>query len=73
MRLYRVAFVSAGFASSAAALIVDHCTAPRLAIGCALIVDLVAKLRYEERELLSHFAAYAEYRRRTRYLIPFIY
>ena len=35
-----------------------------------LLIDLVLKLRYEERELLNRFPDYGEYRKRTKKLAP---
>lgn len=45
----------------------------RIAFWLVLLVDLVLKLRYEERLLAAKFLEYAGYRERTKKLIPFIY
>lgn len=43
-------------------------------IGFVLLVtDLILKLHYEERKLLLYFDAYAQYKKSTYFLIPFIY
>lgn len=39
----------------------------------ALIVVLVAKLNYEEKQLKNKFSNYKEYTQRTKRLIPYIY
>jgi protein-S-isoprenylcysteine O-methyltransferase Ste14 len=44
-----------------------------LAYAAALFVVLDLKARREERWLLERFAAYGEYRRRVRRLVPFVY
>ncbi len=44
-----------------------------LAYAVALFVLLDAKSRWEERWLASKFPAYADYQRRVRRFIPFIY
>jgi protein-S-isoprenylcysteine O-methyltransferase Ste14 len=41
--------------------------------GAALLVFLDFKSRHEERWLLERFPEYAEYRRRVRKLVPFLY
>ena len=38
-----------------------------------LVVDLVMKLRFEEKKLEQKFEEYREYKKRTYYLIPYIY
>ncbi len=38
-----------------------------------LAVDLLVKLRFEERLLVAHHPEYAAYAQRTARLIPFIY
>jgi protein-S-isoprenylcysteine O-methyltransferase Ste14 len=45
----------------------------RWVLWIVLAADLVVKLRYEERLLAAHFLGYAEYRQRTRRLIPFVF
>lgn len=44
----------------------------RIGVWVVLLADLLLKLRYEERLLLAHFEGYAEYRRRSKQLIPFL-
>lgn len=46
---------------------------PRWLIWAALLANLVVKLRYEEGLLLARFPAYADYRRRTWRLIPWVF
>jgi len=53
-------------------LIVDRYSLFRLAAGLILTVDLLIKIRYEERLLKKHFAAYESYMRVTKRLIPFV-
>lgn len=38
-----------------------------------LLVNMVLKLRYEERLLAQHFSAYAAYQRQTWRLLPWVY
>lgn len=57
----------------AIALIGNHFSWLRLSIGIILAVDLLIKLSYEEQLLLSHFASYEDFRKRTWRLIPFVY
>jgi protein-S-isoprenylcysteine O-methyltransferase Ste14 len=57
----------------AAALVADHFTLLRAGIGLVLAVDLLVKLRFEERLLVAHHPEYAAYAQRTARLIPFIY
>ena len=38
-----------------------------------LIIDLVLKLRFEEKKLQEKFEEYTQYKKTTYYLIPFIY
>jgi protein-S-isoprenylcysteine O-methyltransferase Ste14 len=45
----------------------------RLAIWLILLVDLLLKLNYEEGLLTTHLTGYAEYKRNSYRLIPFIY
>ena len=51
----------------------NHCTPLRAAVFVLLAVVLDIKCRYEERLLTLRFAAYGEYQRRTKRLIPFVY
>jgi len=54
------------------ALIADDSSLFRLATGAILTLNLVIKLRYEERLLQRHFPEYTAYMKRTKRLIPFI-
>lgn len=45
----------------------------RWLIWAALLINLVLKLRYEEGLLLARFPAYADYRRSTWRLIPWVF
>lgn len=38
-----------------------------------LLVDLLVKIEYEERQLVSHFPAYAAYQHETKRLVPYLY
>lgn len=40
---------------------------------CVLLVDLLVKLRYEERLLAAQFSDYADYMTRTKRLLPGLY
>jgi protein-S-isoprenylcysteine O-methyltransferase Ste14 len=55
------------------ALVADAPAWWRWALWLVLAADLVVKLRYEERLLTGHFPGYAEYRRQTKRLVPFVY
>jgi protein-S-isoprenylcysteine O-methyltransferase Ste14 len=46
---------------------------PRFAMAIVLIVFFDAKSRYEERALRRTYPQYAEYARRTRRFLPFLY
>ena len=54
-------------------LIIAAPTLPRCVIEALLLLDLVLKLRYEERLLHAHFSNYAAYARRTWRVIPGLY
>jgi protein-S-isoprenylcysteine O-methyltransferase Ste14 len=45
----------------------------RLGIWLILLTDLLIKLNYEERILLSTLDGYQEYRQKSYHLIPFVY
>ncbi|MCU0492092.1 MAG: isoprenylcysteine carboxylmethyltransferase family protein [Chloroflexaceae bacterium] len=45
----------------------------RWLLWLALLVNLVLKLLYEERQLAQRFPDYADYRRRTWRLLPFVF
>lgn len=55
------------------ALIIDRYSLFRLAVGLILTVDLLVKIRYEERLLKNHFPEYAAYMKTTERLIPFVF
>ncbi|WP_457652024.1 methyltransferase family protein [Rhodocaloribacter sp.] len=55
------------------ALVWGDCSLVRLGVWALLALDLVLKMRYEEHLLSEKFEAYAEYRRRTKRLIPWVY
>jgi len=54
-------------------LVLDHFTALRFAIWVVLLVDLVLKLRHEERLLSAEVAGYTEYKQRTKRLLPLVF
>ncbi len=54
-------------------LVLDHFSMLRLAIWLVLLVDLVLKLRHEERLLASEVEGYSGYMSRTKKLFPFIF
>jgi protein-S-isoprenylcysteine O-methyltransferase Ste14 len=54
-------------------LIVAEFSVWRLVLWVVLLIDLVLKLNYEERLLDDSLTGYAEYRKSSRRLIPFIY
>ncbi|MDP2721978.1 MAG: isoprenylcysteine carboxylmethyltransferase family protein [Bacteroidales bacterium] len=56
-----------------APLVVDYFTWIRMAVIMLLIVNLLVKIQFEEKQLESHFPGYAEYRQKTWKLIPFLY
>jgi len=54
-------------------LILDHFTIPRLTILMILIINLLLKIRYEEKQMnLSHCKKYREYSAGTWQLIPYV-
>jgi protein-S-isoprenylcysteine O-methyltransferase Ste14 len=55
------------------AWLLDHFTVDRLVVYLVLVVDLVVKLRYEERLLTQRFPAYPDYCRHTKRLLPFLF
>lgn len=57
----------------ALALVLDAPTPLRWLIYAVLLVDLLVKLRYEERLLVAAFPIYAAYQEVSKRLIPFIY
>jgi protein-S-isoprenylcysteine O-methyltransferase Ste14 len=54
------------------ALVLNAPTPLRAIVWIVLLIDLLAKLAYEEQLLLQSFPTYAEYRQRSKRLIPFI-
>jgi len=54
-------------------LVVNHYSIVRLLVFLIICIDLLLKLNYEEKILLSHFTGYQEYRKKTYRLLPFIY
>ena len=54
-------------------LLLDHFTIPRLFILLLFIINLLMKIRYEEKQMnLSHCKKYSEYSAGTWQLIPFV-
>lgn len=54
-------------------LLFDHFTIPRLFIMMVLIINLLLKIRYEEKQMnLSHCNKYREYSAGTWQLIPYV-
>jgi protein-S-isoprenylcysteine O-methyltransferase Ste14 len=54
-------------------LLLDHFTIPRLFILMLLIINLLLKIRYEEKQMnLSHCKKYSEYSASTWQLIPYV-
>ncbi|OFY49307.1 MAG: hypothetical protein A2W85_15615 [Bacteroidetes bacterium GWF2_41_31] len=56
-----------------APLVVDYFSWVRLAVILILIVNLLVKIQFEEKQLINHFPDYAEYRKNSWKLIPFLY
>lgn len=54
-------------------LVTDYFSWYRLAAILILLVTLLVKVEYEEKQLLNHFEGYAKYQKTTKKLIPFIY
>lgn len=55
------------------ALVLAASSPLRIVIWLVLLADLVLKLHYEEGLLAAKFPQYAEYQKRTKKLVPFIY
>lgn len=53
--------------------LVGHATAPRSVLLLALAIILLLKLRHEESILAKELPGYADYMRRTRRLVPWLY
>lgn len=56
-----------------APLVVDYFSWIRLAVISILFINLLIKIQYEEKQLVSHFSDYAAYKKNSWKLIPFIY
>jgi len=56
-----------------APLVFDHFTWPRLIAVIVLLVDLVVKLHFEEKQLMLKFEGYAAYMEKSWRLLPYIY
>lgn len=54
-------------------LLISNITIGGIFFFIILLIDLVAKLHYEEKLLIKHFAEYTNYRKKTKKLIPYIY
>lgn len=57
----------------ALALVIDEPTWIRAAVWSVLLVDLLFKIRSEEKLLGPHFDDYHEYKKRTKRLIPYVF
>ena len=62
-----------GVLLSMLALVLNSLTVVRGVVWLIVLVDLLAKLNYEEALLAHRFPEYAAYRHRTRKLLPLIY
>ena len=58
---------------TALALLAGDYSLTRLIICLLLAADLIVKLEYEEKLLVIRFPSYADYCRKTKRLIPFLY
>jgi protein-S-isoprenylcysteine O-methyltransferase Ste14 len=54
-------------------LVIDYFSWYRLAALAILLIDLLVKIEYEEKQLIAHFPEYAEYQKKTKKIIPAIY
>ncbi len=54
-------------------LVIDYFSWYRLAAIVILLIILLVKIGYEEKQLIAHFPEYAEYMKRTSRMIPAIY
>ncbi|HUH66165.1 MAG TPA: isoprenylcysteine carboxylmethyltransferase family protein [Syntrophales bacterium] len=54
-------------------LIIDDFTPLRFTVGIILAIDLIVKLLFEENLLKKHFAAYEDYMKETKRLVPFVF
>ena len=55
------------------AWVLNSPTILRSVIWIALLVDLISKLKYEEKLLTNRYQEYLDYQKRTKGLIPFIF
>ena len=55
------------------ALVLDSPSTLRWSLWIVLLIDLLIKLRYEERMLLEHFRGYGAYMAGSKRLIPYLY
>ena len=55
------------------AWLLNYFTIFRFAIWIALFIDLLLKIRFEEKLLSDHYEQYQDYRRKTKRLIPRIF
>jgi len=54
-------------------LIIDYFSWYRLITLILLLIILLVKIKYEEKQLITHFPEYLEYKKSTSRLIPYIY
>jgi protein-S-isoprenylcysteine O-methyltransferase Ste14 len=54
-------------------LIIDYFSLYRFAALLILLIILLMKIQYEEKQLIAHFPSYIEYQKNTNKLIPFVY
>ncbi len=54
-------------------LIIDYFSWCRLAAIIILLIVLLLKIEYEEKQLIAHFPEYTEYMKATSRMIPYIY
>jgi protein-S-isoprenylcysteine O-methyltransferase Ste14 len=53
--------------------VIDDFAILRLIVWLILLIDLLAKLNYEEKILEERFGDYIEYKSKTRKLVPFVF
>ena len=54
-------------------LVIDYFSWYRLVAIIILTVILLIKIGYEEKQLITHFPEYIEYRKKTSKMIPYVY
>lgn len=54
-------------------LIIDYFSWYRLLAFTVLLITLLIKIQYEEKQLVAHFPSYSDYKKKTYKLIPYIY